>query len=70
MSEKRARQEGRVPLAFIEAMEYAALHPSEGLLMAPAIAVPRLLDRVGLRLKDIETRCWEQAYRQQTYVHT
>ena len=54
MSEKRARQEGRVPLAFIEAMEYAALDPSEGLLMAPAIAVPRLLDRVGLRLKDID----------------
>ena len=54
MSEKRARQEGRKPLAFIEAMEYAALHPSEGLLMAPAIAVPRLLGRVGLRLKDID----------------
>src|SRR6266850_551707 len=54
MSEKRARQEGRAPLAFIEAMEYAALHPSEGLLMAPAIAVPRLLDRAGLRLKDID----------------
>jgi acetyl-CoA acetyltransferase family protein len=54
MSEKRARQEGRVPLAYIEAMEYAALHPSEGLLMAPAIAVPRLLHRVGLRLRDID----------------
>ena len=55
MSEKRARQEGRVPLAFIEAMEYAAIDPSEGLLcMAPAIAVPRLLDRVGLRLNDID----------------
>jgi acetyl-CoA acetyltransferase family protein len=54
MSEKRARQEGRTPLAFIEAMEYAALHPNEGLLMAPAIAVPRLLGRVGLRLKDID----------------
>jgi acetyl-CoA acetyltransferase family protein len=54
MSEKRARQEGRVPLAFIEAMEYAALHPNEGLLMAPAITVPRLLDRVGLRLRDID----------------
>jgi acetyl-CoA acetyltransferase family protein len=54
MSEKRERQEGREPLAFIEAMEYAALHPREGLLMAPAIAVPRLLDRVGLRLRDID----------------
>jgi acetyl-CoA acyltransferase len=47
MSEKRARQEGRVPLAFIEAMEYAALDPSEGLLMAPAIAVPRLLNSLA-----------------------
>jgi acetyl-CoA acetyltransferase family protein len=54
MSEKRARVEGRKPLAFIEAMEYAALHPREGLLMAPAIAVPRLLDRVGLQLRDID----------------
>jgi acetyl-CoA acetyltransferase family protein len=54
MSEKRARQEGRTPLAFIEAMEYAALHPNEGLLMAPAITVPRLLDRVGLRLRDVD----------------
>jgi acetyl-CoA acetyltransferase family protein len=54
MSEKRAREEGRTPLAFIDAMEYAALHPNEGLLMAPAIAVPRLLNRIGLRLKDID----------------
>jgi acetyl-CoA acetyltransferase family protein len=54
MSEERARQEGRTPLAFIQDMEYAALHPREGLLMAPAIAVPRLLGRVGLRLKDMD----------------
>jgi acetyl-CoA acetyltransferase family protein len=54
MSEQRARQEGREPLAFIDAMEYAALHPREGLLMAPAIAVPRLLERVGLRLEDMD----------------
>jgi acetyl-CoA acetyltransferase family protein len=54
MSDKRARQDGRRPLAFIEAMEYAAMHPNEGLLMAPAITVPRLLDRVGLRLEDID----------------
>jgi acetyl-CoA acetyltransferase family protein len=54
MSEERAREEHRRPLAFIKAMEYSALHPREGLLMAPAIAVPRLLDRVGLRLKDVD----------------
>src|SRR5437867_7154536 len=38
MSEARARTEGREPLAIIEAIEYAAIHPDEGLLMAPAIA--------------------------------
>jgi acetyl-CoA acetyltransferase family protein len=54
MSEERAKADGREPLAFIEAMEYAAIHPNEGLLMAPAIAVPRLLERTDTRLSDIE----------------
>jgi acetyl-CoA acetyltransferase family protein len=54
MSERRAAEEGREPLAFIEAIEYAAVHPDEGLLMAPAITVPRLLERAGLRLADID----------------
>ena len=54
MSERRAADEGREPLAFIEAMDYAAIHPDEGLLMAPAITVPRLLERAGLQLADID----------------
>src|SRR5215468_2711869 len=54
MSEERARRAGRRPLAFIAGMDYAAIHPSEGLLMAPAITVPRLLERAGLRLADID----------------
>jgi len=54
MSEERARREGRRPLAFIETMDYAALHPDEGLLMAPGITVPRLLARAGLKLADID----------------
>jgi acetyl-CoA acetyltransferase family protein len=54
MSEERAQSDGRKPLAFIEAMDYAALHPDEGLLMAPAITVPRLLARSGLKLADID----------------
>lgn len=54
MSERRAADEGREPLAFIEAMEYAAIHPTEGLLMAPAITVPRLLERASLDLADID----------------
>ncbi len=54
MSEERARREGREPLAFIRAMQYAALHPEEGLLMAPAIAVPRLLERTGVSLGQVD----------------
>jgi acetyl-CoA acetyltransferase family protein len=54
MSEQRALKEGREPLAFIEAMSYAAIDPSEGLLMAPAITVPRLLEQAGVRLADID----------------
>ena len=54
MSEQRAVEEGREPLAFIEAVEYAAIDPKEGLLMAPAITVPRLLERAGIELADID----------------
>ena len=54
MEESRARREGREPLAFIEAIEYAAIHPDEGLLMAPAITVPRLLKGAGFTFGDID----------------
>lgn len=54
MSEERARSEGMEPLAFIRAVEYAGIHPKDGLLMAPAIAVPRLLRRTGLKLSDMD----------------
>ena len=54
MSEREAERQKREPLAFIEAMDYAAIHPKEGLLMAPAITVPRVLQRAGLQLSDID----------------
>lgn len=54
MSEERALFEGRKPLAFISAMRYEAIAPEEGLLMAPAVAIPHLLTKCGLRLDDID----------------
>ncbi len=54
MSEERALNEGRAPLAFIRAVEYGAIDPEEGLLMAPAMVVPRLLQRTGLRLEQMD----------------
>jgi len=69
MSEARARTEGREPLAIIEAIEYAAIHPDEGLLMAPAIAVPRLLKRAGLRMADIDLLEIHEAFASQVIAN-
>lgn len=54
MSEERAGSEGREPLAYIKAFEFVAIDPSDGLLMGPGIAVPRLLRRTGLGLSDLD----------------
>ncbi len=49
-TEARAEREGLAPLAFIRDVEFAAIDPKDGLLMAPAVAVPRLLERNKLKL--------------------
>jgi acetyl-CoA acetyltransferase family protein len=54
MSEKEAKKQGRDVIAYIRDYEYAAIDPNEGLLMAPAVAVPRLLKRRGLILPDFD----------------
>ncbi len=54
MSEDRAQRETREPLAFIKAFEYAAIYPHDGLLMAPGVAVPRVLRKAGLTLSDMD----------------
>ena len=54
MSEARAKNENREVLAYIADYEYAAISPDDGLLMAPGVAVPRLLERNGLTLKDFD----------------
>jgi acetyl-CoA acetyltransferase family protein len=79
MSEDRARKENLEPLAFIRAFEFAAIDPNDGLLMAPGIAVPRLLRKTGLSLADMDLiemheafggqvasnlRAWEQGWKE------
>ncbi len=54
MSEGRARKEGRQPLAYIKAFEFAAIDPEDGLLMGPGVAVPRVLGATGLGLADLD----------------
>ncbi len=56
-SEDWAEARGHEPLAYLRASETAAVdyvHGGEGLLMAPAYAVPRMLDREGLTLRDFD----------------
>ncbi len=54
MSEDQAKKSGREILCYLEALEFAAIAPSDGLLMAPAIALPRLLKRTGISLSQID----------------
>jgi len=59
-SESWGKSRGLEPLAFITHAETAAVDfvgmagPKEGMLMAPAYAVPRMLDRAGLKLQDFD----------------
>ena len=79
MSESRAQQEGREPLAFIKGFEFVGIDPKDGLLMGPGIAVPRLLQKTGLKLADMDIiemheafagqvacnrRAWEQGWKE------
>jgi acetyl-CoA C-acetyltransferase len=56
-SEDYAEKRGWEPLAFLVDYETAAVdfvHGKEGLLMAPAYAMPRMLERNGLALQDFD----------------
>jgi len=55
-SEEWAKEKGLEPMAYLKDVEVAAVDfvQGEGLLMAPAFAVPRLLKRNGLSLQDFD----------------
>jgi acetyl-CoA C-acetyltransferase len=56
-SEEWAREHGHTPLAYVVDAQTAAVDyvdGGEGLLMAPAYAMPRMLDRQGLALQDFD----------------
>ena len=56
-SEDWAKERGIKPLAYLTFFETAAIDhvtKKEGLLMAPAYAVPRMLKRAGLKLQDFD----------------
>lgn len=54
MSEDKARALGMKPLARFASWSYVGVDPGDQLLMGPAIAMPKALDRAGLTLADID----------------
>jgi len=54
MSEELARKQNREILGFIDGIQFASVPPGDGLLMAPALALPRLLKRHYLGFQDVD----------------
>jgi acetyl-CoA acyltransferase len=54
MSEEKARSLGLKALATISSWSYVGVDPADQLLMGPALAMPKALDRAGLRLSDVD----------------
>jgi acetyl-CoA acetyltransferase family protein len=55
MDESLAREQGLSVLGYIEHVECASVPPGDGLLMGPAVALPRLLQRCGWKVSDIDS---------------
>jgi acetyl-CoA acyltransferase len=54
MSEDKAKSLGLKPLAAFRSWAYVGVDPADQLLMGPALAMPKALDRAGLKLSDID----------------
>ena len=54
MSEELARSSGMKIHGYLDGIECASVPPGDGLLMAPAVALPRLLQRHGLGVGEID----------------
>jgi acetyl-CoA acyltransferase len=54
MSEEKAKALGLTPLAAFRSWNYAGVDPADQLLMGPALAMPRALERAGMQLSDID----------------
>lgn len=54
MTEDKAAQLGLTPLATIQSWSYVGVDPADQLLMGPALAMPKALERAGLDLEDID----------------
>jgi acetyl-CoA acyltransferase len=70
MKEEKAKSLGLTPLGYLRSWAYAALDPEDGLLMGPAYAAPRALDRAGLHLADMDLVDMHEAFAAQVLCNT
>lgn len=61
-SEEAATEAGMQPKARIREFAYSAQDPDEELLLGPAYATPRVLERAGLSLQDIDVFEFHEAF--------
>jgi acetyl-CoA acyltransferase len=62
MSEEKALALGYTPKAYLKDFVYVAQDPKDQLLLGPAYATPRLLDKNGMTLKDIDVFEYHEAF--------
>ena len=62
MSEDKARALGYTPLARLKSWSYVGVDPADQLLIGPAIAVPKALDRAKMKLSDVDLVDFHEAF--------
>ena len=62
MSEDKAKALGLTPLAAFRSWAYVGVDPADQLLMGPALAMPKALERAGLQLSDIDVVDMHEAF--------
>jgi len=62
MSEEKAKALGLTPLARFASWSYVGVDPADQLLMGPALAMPKALDRAGLSLADVDLVDMHEAF--------
>jgi acetyl-CoA acyltransferase len=62
MSEDKAKALGYTPLAYFASWSYVGVDPADQLLMGPALAMPKSLERAGLALAEIDVVDMHEAF--------
>jgi len=62
MSEEKAKELGLQPLAAFRSWSYVGVDPADQLLIGPALAMPKALERAGMELADIDVVDMHEAF--------